>query len=263
MISTGKTLKALLLSAALAFAAAGPANAERDAAIKAYEMGRFDEALVDFRARAAEGDEWAQYHRGMMYKDGLGVAADRVYALAWFMCVSLGGGELSEPAARWQAQLESSLRSLKKAEVAAARIGAAPCAVAPEGEADAAPRTVDFEAIQQALADGDTVNAQRVKYDWSPSAKSQIEGGKAPLLALPSRDSILTKVFFLPADATIVGAQYVAEAFGAYRLFRDLREFALEGHTAVSMLIALLWWVLISKVLWSVSHTFYTTYRST
>jgi localization factor PodJL len=64
--------------------AAGPAAAQYDAALHAFNRGDFPAATRQFEQVAREGDADAQYWLGRIYADGLGRPRDSVAAYGWF-----------------------------------------------------------------------------------------------------------------------------------------------------------------------------------
>ncbi len=66
---------------ALLVAAWSPVRADYRSAVSAYENGAYEAALGEFRPLAQSGDPAAQYHLGLMFKDGRGVQKDPVTAL--------------------------------------------------------------------------------------------------------------------------------------------------------------------------------------
>ena len=73
--------------AAIAFAtalAAAPALADVKAGVDAWEAGRFEQAVKEWRALADRGDADAQFNMGQAYRLGRGVPADLKIAQSWF-----------------------------------------------------------------------------------------------------------------------------------------------------------------------------------
>ena len=73
-----------LLVLALAMACALPAGADYEAGRQAWEAGRPDEALAQWRAAADAGDRRAMRALGRLYARGLGAPQDYVEAHKWF-----------------------------------------------------------------------------------------------------------------------------------------------------------------------------------
>lgn len=59
--------------------------------VAAYEAGNYAEALRLFRPRAERGDAQAQYHLGLMYEKGHGVAKDKERMRTWYQRAAQGG----------------------------------------------------------------------------------------------------------------------------------------------------------------------------
>jgi TPR repeat protein len=73
--------------AAIAFAtvlAAAPALADVKAGVDAWEAGRYEQAVKEWRALADRGDADAQFNMGQAYRLGRGVPADLKIAQSWF-----------------------------------------------------------------------------------------------------------------------------------------------------------------------------------
>jgi TPR repeat protein len=62
----------------------GPAAAEYDAGLFAFNRGDYATAARQFESSAREGDQDAQYWMGRLYADGLGRPRDPVTAYGWF-----------------------------------------------------------------------------------------------------------------------------------------------------------------------------------
>lgn len=60
-----------------------PAQADYEAAVRAYFDGRYDSALQELRPLARRGDIHAQLYVGLMYYHGRGVGRDYRQALQW------------------------------------------------------------------------------------------------------------------------------------------------------------------------------------
>jgi TPR repeat protein len=75
------TIAAIALATALA---AAPALADVKAGVDAWEAGRYDQAVKEWRALADRGDADAQFNMGQAYRLGRGVPADLKIAQSWF-----------------------------------------------------------------------------------------------------------------------------------------------------------------------------------
>ena len=79
------TLKFAVAAAMVAvMTAGGPAAAEYDAALYAFNRGDYATAARQFESAARDGDADAQYWLGRIYADGLGRPRDPVTAYGWF-----------------------------------------------------------------------------------------------------------------------------------------------------------------------------------
>ena len=74
----------IALAVVVLWALAAPARAGYQAGLEAYEAGRHDLALEEFRSLAERGDAQAEFMLGVMYHYGKGVPRDDVLAAIWF-----------------------------------------------------------------------------------------------------------------------------------------------------------------------------------
>ena len=78
---------------------------------------------------------------------------------------------------------------------------------------------------------------------WNPS-----EEHSAPLTAngivVPYHASVRSTLFHVPADATVIGLQYVTRLFDADRLYRNLQVISRNGDKLTLGVLASLWWLL-------------------
>jgi hypothetical protein len=102
-----------MLALFLAAMAPSPVRADYRSAVSAFEKENYELAHRQFQALARGGDAAAQYHLGLMFKDGLGVRKDLVAALGWFFCAAEPDGQVDKDmagkAAKWVEQLSYSL----------------------------------------------------------------------------------------------------------------------------------------------------------
>ncbi len=265
---------------ALLMAAPSPVRADYRSAVSAYENGAYEAALGEFRTLAQSGDPAAQYHLGLMFKDGRGVGKDPVTALGWFICAAGSDGQVGTDAARSAEQLSS---ALDRASVSAAQERARNCRAT--AETPAPQRTVaeserpdgtveEFErpagtgeeserpGIAKPL-DWETFKAELSRFFRMLSSVEVASSEISPsFFAAPIRRSVWSRAFFLPADGTLVGSQHVAWELGARDLFRDLRAIARDDSNNIALgLFAVLWWVLIGKSLLSIGGALTRVFR--
>ena len=84
---------------ALAILAMQPASADYEAGQRAWEAGRVDEALAQWRAAADAGDRRAMLALGRLHVQGLGVPQSYVDAHMWFN-LAASRGEMASVAER-------------------------------------------------------------------------------------------------------------------------------------------------------------------
>ena len=75
---------AVLLTLALMLASASPTRADYEAGQRAWEAGRLEQALTEWRSAATSGDRRAMLALGRLYAQGLGVLQDYMEAHKWF-----------------------------------------------------------------------------------------------------------------------------------------------------------------------------------
>lgn len=79
-----KIVTITLILCAIVCTACENKHSDYDAGIEAYKRGHYETALYDFEKRANQGDSFAQFCLGYMYKYGEGVKADNEKAIAWY-----------------------------------------------------------------------------------------------------------------------------------------------------------------------------------
>ncbi len=218
---------------------ANPAVAAYDSGVAAYEAGSYDAALREFERLAQQGDDRARYYLGLMHKDGKGVAADPVGALVWFLCAATNNNsELAAQALQWRDRLTA---GMKPSVAAAAERRAGLC------RTDAAVDRRSGEPSSPAFA------WRRPDQDFSapttpPKQKwSAMRGDIGGL----SRRALWFRIFYFPAHASLNGLEFLAEHAELHALKRDLRLVAGRKDSVVMGLFALLWWIMILKVVLS------------
>ncbi len=260
---------------ALSMATALPTRADYRAAVSAYDKGAYDVAHREIQALAQGGDTGAQYYLGLMFKDGLGVQEDPIAALGWFICAAGSGGQVATDAATWVEQLSS---SLDDAAISTAQERALRCRAAQNPEqpdASEASKHADSETLSnregfefkldQLVNDLSKVETARPKdgisLDWTTTSEPS-KSSSGSFFAVPDRRSVWSKVFYLPADGTVVGSQHVAWELGANGFFRDMRAVARDGNDIALGMLAVLWWFLIGKALLSVGRALTGVFRN-
>ena len=257
-----------IVALALSMAPASPIRADSGSPVTANEKGPHDAAACEIQAVPHCGDMAAQYHLGLMFKNGLGVPKDSVAALGWFLCAARSDGQIGIDAARWAEQLSSSLGG---PAVVAARSRVLGCRTLAEIDPQAETRVaferpdarnppywenLEFKLDQfiEALLrfefaePGGGTSADRTAASEAPHIRTQ------GIAFVPDRRDVWSRVFFLPADGTIVGSQHIAWKLGADDMLRDLREIAHDRDDITLGLFAVFWWVLIGKSLLSVGR---------
>ena len=81
---------------------------------------------------------------------------------------------------------------------------------------------------------------------WNPSEERPASSATDEIL-VPYRVSGWSTLFHLPADATVIGMQYVSKRLNADRLGRYLEEINRKGGEFSLATLAVLWWLLIFR----------------
>lgn len=226
------------------------ARADTRAAIADFEAGRFDEAYRGFLAEAREGDREAQYRLGTLLRDGLGISQDPEGALIWFLCAAEGEGSYAVRAADEADRLAETLESESRSK---ARERAEKCRSPTAGSASRQP--IDLSMPE--LGSGGSGPARPIGIGQAGPLRvdERPDGSEfTSFFHMPKRGSLWSKALFLPADATVIGTQYMAWEFGAKDLFWDVRAVAVEHEFVVSGVLSAIWWLLLFKVLYWLGH---------
>ncbi len=235
----------------------------------AQEKARICRATADKHALAQSGDPAAQYRLGLMFKDGRGVRKDPVTALGWLFCAADSDGQAGTDAARSAEQLSS---TLDRASVSAAQEKARSCRATAEvlaqqgtGEESQRPAGTGKASGRPDIADSLDWETFTAKLSRLFQKLSLVEVGglesSQSFFSAPTRRSVWSRAFYLPADGTLVGSQHVAWEFGAKDLYLDLRSIARSDNNIALALFAVLWWLLIGKTLFSMGGVLLRVFR--
>ena len=86
---------------------------------------------------------------------------------------------------------------------------------------------------------------------WNPLKHRPAPPSGAEIM-VPFHKSVWVTIFHLPADATVIGLQYVARFLDADRMYRDLQTISRNGNEITLAILAAVWWLLLLRVLYSV-----------
>ncbi len=232
------TSRIALFVLAMLMVFANPAVAAYDSAVAAYEAGSYDAALREFERLARQGDDRARYYLGLMHKDGKGVAADPVGALVWFLCAATNNSELAGQISKWRDRLTA---GMKPSVAAAAERQAGLCRTgAAVGRRSGEPSSLPNRG-------------RRPDQDFGvpkTSPTQQWSALRGDIGVLPRR-ALWFRIFYFPAHASLNGLEFLAESAELHALKRDLRLVAGSKDSVVMGLFALLWWIMILKVVLS------------
>ncbi len=253
-------------------------RAAQDAAVATDELAADKPAACAVQAAPHCDDAAAQYGLGLMFKDGQGVPGDPLAAHGWFLCAARSDGQIGRDAAQWAERLSSSLGGSAVLAAQEKRLGCRRLAeIAPRPDSgDASERPgpgkpsiwktlgTKLDQFTEALSwfeiPGPDAGAPANR---TPANRAPVNRTAAPdppkfstssAVAVPDRRSIWSRVFFLPADGTVIGSQHIAWELGAEDMFHDMRDIARDGDDITLGLFALFWWALIGKTLLSVGR---------
>ena len=88
---------------------------------------------------------------------------------------------------------------------------------------------------------------------WNPF-QQWVELRTASGIVVPTRRSTASKIFYFPADSTMIGLQYAAQSMHAYEAHRELRIKSREGGDFIFGILAAIWWFLTLRVLHFLGH---------
>ena len=203
-------LPALILAAALCLAMAGPALADFESGVLAYERGAYREAQTEFEAVVDAGDE-----RAVPYVERIGQV--------------LGGEERTE--GTFTSTIGEAVTSIfgefDTSSVIVTDAGPSTAARSPEGPSGG--KSANWEP-------------------WNPFSQGA-EPAPLPVsdVAIPQNRSIWSAIFHLPGDATVIGLQYAAQFLGADNLSRELQYIGRHGDKIALSILAGLWWLAIIR----------------
>ena len=173
-----------------------PARADFEAGQRAWDAGRPDEALTQWRAGASAGDRRAMLALGRLYVQGLGVIQDYVEAHKW----------LNLAASRGEAA------ALKERDALAAQMTPAQIATAQERAATWRPGAGRADGVQE------TIGAQATAASPAPPpvATSGSDAGPPPPRAIREAQELLGALGYRPGPADGVWGRRTAEAYQAF-----------------------------------------------
>jgi hypothetical protein len=211
-------LPVLILAGALCLAMAGPALADFESAVAAYERGDYREAQTEFEAAVDAGDERAvpylerirQVHGGEEQTEGTFTSTISEAVTSIF-----GESDMSSDGSASGAVVTDA--------------GPSTAARSPEG-ASGGGKSDDWEP-------------------WSPFDQAVEAATPPPVsdVAIPQRRSSWSAIFHLPGDATVVGLQYVAQLLDADNLSRELQFIGRHSDRIALSILAGFWWLVIIR----------------
>jgi hypothetical protein len=187
------SLPALVLVGALCFSMVGPALADFESAVTAYETGTYQEAQTEFEILAAAGDERAVPYLEKIRKQFID-----------------------------EERTDGSLTSTISERVAS-----------------------NFDGSDRPNLSSESKGTTRDR--GSSTASRSPEGASRSDVVNPQRRSVWSAIFHLPADATVIGLQYVAQFLEAENFSRELQSLSRHGDKITLSILAGFWWLVIIK----------------
>lgn len=71
---------------------------------------------------------------------------------------------------------------------------------------------------------------------------------------MPYHASVWSTLFLLPADATVIGLQYLARVFDARHIYRDLQMISRHGNKITLGVLAAFWWLMLLRALYGIGQ---------
>jgi hypothetical protein len=211
-------LPVLILAGALCLAMAGPALADFESAVSAYDRGDYTEARSEFQSLAAAGDERAQPYLDRIrrnLRDDNQSSGSLTPTLMDTVTSIFGESETSSD--------DSGSGAIRR--------GTESSAAGRSAENASGKKPADWEP-------------------WSPFDQATEPASAPPPVSdvvIPQRRSIWSTIFHLPGDATVIGLQYVAQSLSADNLSRELQFISRHSDKIALSILASLWWLVIIK----------------
>ncbi len=212
-------LLTLALAVVLCLSMAGPALADYESAVAAYERGAYQEAQSQFEALAAAGDRRAvRYLQRIHQERTVATQSEETIVSIVIDTVSSIFGVSDGP----------SIEPRSTSSTGDTRYSASD----PGSAAASAGKPADQER-------------------WMPFEQSTAR----PVPALPAesniivpyRQSIWSRIFHLPGDATAIGLQHVARFLSAENLSRELQSISRHSDKIALSILAGFWWLVIVR----------------
>ena len=122
---------------------------------------------------------------------------------------------------------------------------------APVSSANTAPEHSgqSSESIEQREVQGSPFSLEI----WNPFEQG-VELRTASNIVVPRRRSTASKIFYFPADSTMIGLQYAARSMHAYEVHRELRIKSRDGGDFIFGILAAIWWFFTLRALQVLGH---------
>ena len=212
-------LPTLMLAGAICLSTGGSALADFESAVAAYETGAYQDARTEFEALAAVGDERAKpYLERIRQRLNGEQPTDRSFTSKIGETLTSVFGGADRPSDERQSE--------------GSTIDSGSFVVGPS----------KANAAEDRLADWEPWNP----FEQSTRTAAPPQAPKSDVFT-PARRSVLSVIFHLPGDATVIGMQYVANLLSADKLSRELQVLSRHSDRIALSILAGFWWLAIVR----------------
>ncbi len=226
------SLPALALAGALCLSMAGPALADFESAVVAYEGEAYQEAQAEFEILAAAGDQRAEPFLEKLRRK---ISSE-----------NQEGGSIASPPGDEEQADESLMSTISETVTSILSVPDSP-RVDSESESTTRDTGSFFTGLSTESAPGGKPT------DWEPWSPFDQAPEPAPPpspvsdVVSPQRGSIWSAIFHLPGDATVIGLQYAARLLDADNLSRELQFIGRHSDKIALSILAGFWWLVIIR----------------
>lgn len=224
------SLLGLALAGLLSLYMTGPALADLESAVAAYDRGAYQDAQKEFEALAAAGDKRAEPYLESIQQE-LDGDEDREESITSTITETLNS-IIGEPD-----------RPKLQADSPNVTAGTDSSPTNRRSESAAGGKSADWEPWSPF--------DQGAEATQSAAPEPEPESG----IIVPQRDSVWSTLYHLPGDATVVGLQYAAQFLSADNLSRELQSMSRHRDEISLSILAGFWWLVIIRGLVGIAVT--------